>query len=98
MKALGWVTAFVVVITTSTILNGYALSVLWAWFIVKTFGLPTLTIPTAIGLSMIVSYLTYQPRESKGDSFASILGKGIAMAIAKPALALATAWVVVQFV
>ena len=33
----------------STILRGYTLSVIWAWFIVTTFQAPTINIPSAIG-------------------------------------------------
>jgi hypothetical protein len=49
----------------ATIWRGYILSILWAWFIVVGFGLPAMSIPLAIGVSMIVSFLTYQ--HSKED-------------------------------
>jgi hypothetical protein len=42
------------------VLNGYALSVLWGWFIVPAFNLNPLSIPIAIGIMMIVSYVTHQ--------------------------------------
>jgi len=42
----------------SYLINGYVLSTLWFWFIVPTFGLPALSIPAAIGICMIVAYLT----------------------------------------
>jgi hypothetical protein len=45
--------------------NGFTFSKLWEWFVVPTFSLPELTIPVAIGISMIVSFLTY--RYKKGD-------------------------------
>lgn len=99
MKALGWVTAFVGLMVFNSILSGYALSVLWAWFIVKTFGVPALTIPSAIGLAITVSYLTHQiDSDSKNEGAGLMLAKGLIIGIAKPAIALATGWVVVQFV
>lgn len=39
-------------------MNGWALSKLWSWFIVSTFALPALTIPAAIGVALVVNYLT----------------------------------------
>jgi hypothetical protein len=33
--------------------HGYALSVLWGWFVVPTFGAPSLTIPQAIGFAIV---------------------------------------------
>lgn len=33
---------------------------LWAWFVVKTFGLPALTMCQAWGLSILISMWTYQ--------------------------------------
>lgn len=42
-------------------LDAYALTVLWSWFIVTTFHLPALTIYAAMGLALVVSYLTKQP-------------------------------------
>lgn len=38
----------------AVLFNGYVLLRLWAWFVVP-FGLPPLTLPWAIGLSIIVS-------------------------------------------
>jgi len=99
MKTLGWVTAFVSVMVFNSIFSGYALSVLWGWFIVKTFGLPGLTIPAAIGLAMMVNYMTHQLNDKKNeDDVGLILMKGIFRGIEKPAFALAFGWVVVQFV
>lgn len=42
----------------SAIVNGLTVSILWRWFIVSKFDLPALTIPQAMGFSLVVSYLT----------------------------------------
>jgi hypothetical protein len=47
-------------IAITAIFDGYALSVLWRWFIVKQFSLPELSIPAAIGIGLVVSDLTHQ--------------------------------------
>jgi len=43
-----------------SIYSGFVLSILWKWFIVTLFGLPALTILTAMGLMVVVSYMTKQ--------------------------------------
>lgn len=40
--------------------NGWVLTMMWAWFVVPTFGLPVLSVVPAVGLALIVSMLTYQ--------------------------------------
>lgn len=39
-------------------LNGWVLSILWGWFAVPTFGLPTLSIPAAVGTALTVGFIT----------------------------------------
>lgn len=51
---------FFVLLVIAPILNGWALTKLWAWFIVPTFGVPQLHLAAAIGLAMTVAYLTHQ--------------------------------------
>jgi hypothetical protein len=67
MKLLGYITATIITMIYAAMLNGWALSLLWAWFIIPTFELPKLSIPAAIGLSMVVAYLTYQVRNNKDE-------------------------------
>ena len=48
-----------------TILNGWALKTLWAWFLVP-LGAPSLTMLGAIGISIVVAFLVNHPtREAK---------------------------------
>lgn len=60
MKIIGYITLTVGLLVYSALLNGWALSKLWVWFIASTFGLPILTLPQAIGFAMVVSYLTFK--------------------------------------
>ena len=48
-----------------TLLQSFVLVKLWVWFIVPVFGLPILTIVPAIGLRLIVGYLTFHNIYSK---------------------------------
>jgi hypothetical protein len=43
-----------------TLIRGLVLQALWGWFIVTTFALPDLTLVQALGLSLVVSFLTMQ--------------------------------------
>lgn len=79
-----------------TILSGYVLSILWAWFIVSTFGLPLLTIPVAIGIMLVVSYLTKQADFNNSDREDYQMRVNVVM-IVKPLGALAVGWVVKFF-
>ncbi len=42
-----------------SIYSGWILKTLWTWFVVPTFGLPGLSIASAIGLGLVVRWLTY---------------------------------------
>lgn len=83
----------------SSILNGYALSVLWGWFVVPTFSVPALGIVPAIGIAMMVSYLTYQTHNCKKEERGSDkkLSEGIMTVVLKPLLALLLGWIIHLF-
>ena len=84
-------------IPLSAIWAGFTFSVLWAWFVVPTFSAPPLTIPVAIGLVLLVAFLTYQHSRSSttGDTSTAEM---IARAILRPALVLLLGYVVHLFV
>ena len=100
MKVFGYAMAFAITIVLSNIWSGYVLSVLWSWFMVPAFGLPTLSIPLAIGIAIIISYMTRDltNTEKNKKSASEVLALAIGWAIFKPALALMIGWVVRFFV
>ena len=55
----------VLLVIVTYLLDGVALKLLWGWFMVPTFGLPTVSLAQAIGISIIVGFLTHQhiPRD-----------------------------------
>ena len=91
MKIIGFIVTTIVLMIYAAILNGWALAKLWSWFIVQTFSLPALSIPAAIGLSLVVSYLTYQisykPKENDSAYWEKLVEGGLT-ATAKPIFAL----------
>lgn len=60
MAVLGIITATLGIMAGTTILRGIVLQALWGWFVAETFNIVELTLAQAIGLSLVVSFLTYQ--------------------------------------
>lgn len=81
-------------IPLATVLNGMAFRTLWAWFVIPIFHLPSLTIAQAIGVSMVVSFLTYQSTSTDKDQPKWM---PIAMLFIKPAISLGCGWTVRLF-
>lgn len=93
--------AIPVVPVVGSIASGFALSVLWGWFVVPLFGVPNLTIAQAIGLSMVVGFLTYQYHDNHKKEEMSLAGKIIylvLLAIIQPAVTLVIGYIVHLFV
>jgi hypothetical protein len=94
--AIFGVTAMLVI---GSIWRGYVFSVLWKWFIVPVFpAMPLLSIPVAIGIAMVVSFLAYQYTYTKDDrSEAAKLGGAFGVSLLYPGLVLLMGWVVTLF-
>lgn len=73
--------------------SGHVLTILWAWFATPIFALPALTLPQAIGLSLIASFLTHQStkQEVKTKDYLWQL-------TAQPAIALLVGWIVQNWI
>ncbi len=50
----------ILVILAGQLLRGYVVFKLWGWFCVPALGLPPIGIAAAIGITLLVSYLTVQ--------------------------------------
>lgn len=61
MKNLSITILLLVLSFLSVIFSGFALTVIWEWFVVSVFNLPSLSIPAAIGLMMVTRYVTINP-------------------------------------
>ncbi|MGL4233219.1 MAG: hypothetical protein ACRCWJ_17765 [Casimicrobium sp.] len=80
------------------IIRGWALSVLWSWFIVQQFGLRELRIPEAIGLAIVVGWLAMPYNfdyEKLSDE--KKLTHGFFTGFVYPFMILGIAWIVKQF-
>lgn len=67
MKALGYFTATILAITYGAVLNGYVISKLWLWFIVSNFQLKPISMVNALGIALLVRYLTYDYTTKRDD-------------------------------
>lgn len=79
-------------IAFAAVIEGFVLTVLWRWFMVP-LGAPLLTIPTAIGIALIVGMLTHQHSKQDDDAWIHKLVGGLT----GPPLILCVGWVVKQF-
>ena len=83
-------------IIPAAIWGGYVLSILWGWFFVPVFGLPTLSVPQAIGISLIVGFLTYHYQYEEDDE--EVLLKRIVGIFLVPLECLIIGWIVHLFI
>ena len=77
-------------------LKGFVLSTLWGWFMVPLFGLPSLGLIPAIGVAMVVSFLTFHyvrepavPEDKKWESAIASFG----FAVLYPLFTLFIGWI-----
>jgi len=88
-----------VLMVLGSIFNGYVFSILWGWFMVATLKLPALSIIQAIGIALIVRFLTvhYDPQQENKKGFGETFFKSIMFSFFYPAFALFFGWIVHLF-
>lgn len=90
-----------VMLLVAALAHGYALSVLWGWFIVPLFHLPVLTISQALGLGLVVGLLAKEVDDSgsteEDKSIATILISGTIKSLIRPGFALLFGKILLQF-
>ncbi len=95
---IGTVVSFLLILIGGSIIGGWALSVLWNWFVSPVFDLPNLTIIQAIGISLITGYITSNPSQSSNDKDATEkMISNVVHAFAAPILYVGIGWVILQF-
>ena len=80
------------------VVNGALLAKLWEWFIADQFGVRHLSVVQAIGVALVVGFLTYThvPEHPDTDPLASF-AEGIARWIVRIAFTFVSALLLVQF-
>jgi len=101
MVLLGCAWAFLMtplLIVFNILVNGFVFLTLWNWFIIPLFeSAPELTMPYAIGLGMIVNYLTYHYVSTEENAVHSILD-WLGRIIIRAGTTLLIGWVAAQFI
>ena len=94
-------TLFGVGVMLGAICNGFVLKMLWGWFVVPTFpAAPSLSIPAAIGISLVVGMLTHDLPSLKSEEDQSVADElllAIYYTIGMTVFYLAMGWVVYRF-
>ena len=82
----------------SAIIDGYILVKLWQWFAVPVFGFEPIKLVPAIGIGLLVSYLTHQNIPSQKDrEILDVISSAIFESIFYAAVVLFIGWVVSLF-
>jgi len=96
---IGIVGFLVATVIVGIIADGWAISVLWGWFAVPLFELPSLSIAQSMGLSALVAALSpshYPATNDEGDTWDKIV-RAVFYAIFLPLLRVLIGWIIVQF-
>lgn len=83
-------------IVVAIVLRAWVLTVLWGWFLVP-LGIPEVSIPTAIGIALILGLFTQHLAKEENKEKNIIADIGI-RAIGAPIVSLVLGWIVTFFV
>lgn len=92
MALIGIMVLLALLMVVESLIRGFVLATLWSWFVVPIGG-PEISIPIAIGISIIVGMLTNHGAKVEEKE----LGSAIGGAIVGPFVVLGIAWVVTLF-
>lgn len=100
---LGIIFGLIATLVVGTLMDGWALSKIWNWFMPTIFSLPVLTLWKAIGVSMVFELFSRTNKSKKSDSKSNekTIGEAILASIIEvtvvPLTSVGIAWVVLQF-
>ncbi len=81
--------------TYLVIIRGFVLVKLWLWLIVPTFGLTVLSLPAAIGVSLVVGFLTSELKTAPDKEEATAFG--LVLILINPFLSLLFGYIISLF-
>lgn len=91
---IGGIIAILLVIP-GVLLKGLVFSQLWTWFIMPTFNVPPISVPVAIGISICVNVLRFNPATKSEQNE---LSTTLFLSVAEPLIALCFGWIVHLFI
>lgn len=83
----------------SLLLYAWVLSILWGWFIIPVFDVDPLSIPLAIGLSLVSGMFRSSPKPTNNESkdAVSLAGWAFGVMFLQPLILLLFGWIVTWF-
>ena len=110
MKILGYtaiglvlIALVLAIVAASTLLSGFVLATLWAWFIVPTLKVGALTTLQAAGIALVARFLTFKidtqelMNEKSEDKWKGPATQ-VAVLFVYPLLALFSGWIIHMFI
>lgn len=99
---VGLVVSMAVLAIVAAIANGWALVTIWNWFIPPIFGLTSLTLWQAVGVSMVFQLFvgvknSTNSSDTKNKTFGEVFITSLVTVILTPVFTVAFAWIVLQF-
>lgn len=96
MIAILWILA-VILGVGATVWKGYVMTILWSWFLIPAFGFPILSIPVAIGITMVIALCVAVPSKKSETDPGKLAGMVVAYGYLVPLFSLGIGWIVKQF-
>jgi hypothetical protein len=94
METFGKIVAGIILTVLSTIVQGFVIVKLWAWFIVQIFDIRPITLIEAIGLSLFILYVNYRKPSKVEDDLYDIVVHGFIESLTIGGIFLLFGWVV----
>lgn len=97
MKVLGYIVATIIVLFATSVWGGFVLCKAWGWFIVDQFNMEPIGMTTAIGLTMVVGYMTMRADNSTDKLYGQMLVRVFVNSFMKSLALLSSGWIVTLF-
>lgn len=103
MSCFGMLISTFLLIALGVVLNGWALSNIWNWYMPSIFGLTTLTIWKSVGVSMVfqlfigTNHIIKSDSDTKNKSYMTVFFESLVKVTLAPVLSVFFAWIVYQF-
>ena len=95
---LGLILFAIISIVVGTLMNGWAVSVLWGWFVVPIFSVEPLSVLQACGLALVASILTHQTKETNKESksTSALVVEVLAVSVLSPLFIVFFGWLILS--
>ena len=100
-SCLGIFVSVSALLVLSSVLNGWALSSVWNWFIPTIFGLPVLTLWQAVGVGMVLQLFVHNVnydsnKDTKGKTYWEVFFTSLIEIIVRNVMYFGMGWIIFQ--